>query len=106
MWVAQPEATRHGASAFVHHADLPRVELDAAEGTVFAGALGDISSPAAADTPLVGVDLALRPGTTVVPTSPTFEHAVVALDGPRPRGPRGSRAGLARAGASWDRRAA
>ena len=27
LWVAQPEATRHGAAAFEHHAELPLVEL-------------------------------------------------------------------------------
>ena len=81
MWVAQPEATRHGPSAFVHHADLPRVDLGGGEGTLFAGVLGDSQSPASGDTPLVGLDLALQPGTTVVPTAATFEHAVVALDG-------------------------
>ena len=81
MWVAQPEATRHGPSAFVHHADLPRVEFAAAEATVFAGTLDGAVSPASADTPLVGLDLALRPGTTVLPTDTTFEHAVVPLDG-------------------------
>lgn len=81
MWVAQPEATRHGASAFVHHADLPEVELDGASGTLFAGELDGVSSPARADTAIVGVDLAVRRGTTVVPTTATFEHAVVPLDG-------------------------
>ena len=81
MWVAQPEATRHGPSAFVHHADLPRVELGTTQATLFAGAVDGSQSPAAGDTPLVGLDLALQPGTTVVPTSKTFEHAVVALDG-------------------------
>ena len=81
MWVAQPEQTRHGASAFVHHADLPQLDLERASGTLFAGTLQDLSSPATADTPLVGVDLTLQPGTTVVPTAKAFEHAVVALDG-------------------------
>ena len=28
LWMAQPEATRHGPAAFEHHAQLPRVELD------------------------------------------------------------------------------
>ena len=81
MWVAQPEATRHGVSAFVHHADLPAVELEHAEGVLFAGTLDGSASPARADTPIVGLDLALRPGTSVVPAPRTFEHAVVPLDG-------------------------
>ena len=81
LWVAQPEASRHGPSSFVHHADLPRVGLDHAEGWLFAGALHGQVSPARGDTPIVGLDLALRRGTSVVPTSTSFEHAVVPLDG-------------------------
>jgi quercetin 2,3-dioxygenase len=27
LWVAQPEATRHGPATFEHHAELPRAEL-------------------------------------------------------------------------------
>ena len=81
MWVAQPEATRHGESAFVHHADLPQLELDHASASLFAGTLGEASSPARADTPLVGLDLSLRRGTTVLPAATTFEHAVIPLDG-------------------------
>ena len=81
MWVAQPEATRHGASAFVHHAELPEVEFDRASGWLFAGALDGAAAPARADTAIVGLDLALRRGRSVVPTARTFEHAVVPLDG-------------------------
>lgn len=81
MWVAQPEATRHGESAFIHHADLPEVELDGVTGWLFAGALDGASSPARADTPIVGADLTMRRGTSVLPISATFEHAVVPLDG-------------------------
>lgn len=94
LWVALPERTRHGAASFEHHADLPRVELDgggapATEGrgsgggtaTVLVGRLDDVDSPARHDTDGVGADLDLRPGTTVVPLAPGFEHALVVLDG-------------------------
>jgi quercetin 2,3-dioxygenase len=81
MWVAQPEATRHGESTFVHHADLPEVDLDRAHGWLFAGELDGASSPARADTPLVGIDLSMRRGRSVLPTQKAFEHAVVPLDG-------------------------
>lgn len=80
LWIAQPEATRHGPAAFEHHAELPRTELDGAVATVLVGALGDVASPARHDTPLVGVDLALH-RTTNVPLRPDFEHALVVLDG-------------------------
>lgn len=81
MWVAQPEATRHGESGFQHLSELPEVAFDGAEGWLFAGSFADLTSPARTDTPLVGLDLTLRRGRTVVPTASTFEHAVVPLDG-------------------------
>jgi quercetin 2,3-dioxygenase len=81
LWVAQPEATRHGPADFEHHADLPQVDLGPATGTVLVGRLGETESKARADTPLLGVDLALRPGTTVVPLPAGHEHAVVVLEG-------------------------
>ncbi|WP_052666734.1 pirin family protein [Nitriliruptor alkaliphilus] len=81
MWVAQPEGTRHGEARFEHHGELPEVDLDGASGTVLAGRVGDAVSPARTDTPLVGVDLQVRRGRTVVPTAGSFEHAVVPLDG-------------------------
>lgn len=80
MWVAQPEETRHGPSSFVHHPDLPQMAFDNAEARLFAGAFAGATSPARADTPLVGLDLEVR-GRTVLPTDATFEHAVVPLDG-------------------------
>ena len=90
LWIAQPEGTRHGPSAFEHHAELPTVELAGSGGTSeatllvggFEGGLGGVSSPARADTPLVGADVLLLPGTTTVPLTPAFEHAVTPLDAP------------------------
>jgi hypothetical protein len=80
LWVALPEATRHGAAAFEHHAELPQDDLDGAVATVLVGNFGNLVSPARHDTPLVGVDLALRQPTTV-PLRPDFEYAVVVLEG-------------------------
>lgn len=81
LWVALPEETRDGGSAFAHHGDLPEVELGTATATVLMGGLGDGTSPARTDTPLVGADLQLRSGTAVVPVRGDFEHAVVVVDG-------------------------
>jgi hypothetical protein len=81
LWVAQPEATRHGPAAFEHHADLPQVEWDNAVATVLVGSFATASSPARRDTPLVGVDAALEPGTGAWPLRPEFEYALVVLDG-------------------------
>jgi redox-sensitive bicupin YhaK (pirin superfamily) len=81
LWVAQPEATRWGAPAFEHHVDLPRVEVDGGSATVLVGGFAGASSPARRDTDHVGVELRLRPGTSVVPLDPAYEHAVVMADG-------------------------
>lgn len=81
LWVAQPETTRHGDPGFEHHAELPRLELGAGTATVLVGRLADAESKARADTPLLGVDLALRRGSTTVPLEREHEHAVVVLDG-------------------------
>jgi redox-sensitive bicupin YhaK (pirin superfamily) len=82
LWVAQPEATRHGDAGFEHHAELPQADLRGATATVLIGALGDVVSPARRDTQLVGVDVAVRAGAdVVVPVRRDFEHALVVLDG-------------------------
>src|SRR5688572_19989954 len=67
LWVAQPEATRHGAAAFEHHTELPQVELDGGDATVVVGALAGTTSPARRDTDHVAAELVLRPGGATVP---------------------------------------
>ena len=81
LWVAQPEATRHDPPAFEHHPSLPQVEVGSALATVLVGALDGTESPARRDTDLVGVDIRLHRGEAVLPIEPTFEHALVVLDG-------------------------
>jgi redox-sensitive bicupin YhaK (pirin superfamily) len=81
LWVAQPETTRHGPPAFEHHAQLPTAGIGAARVTVLIGEVGGAMSPARADTPLVGADLASDGGRFTVPLDPTFEHALVVLTG-------------------------
>ena len=82
LWVAQPEATRHGSPAFEHHDDLPRVELDGVAATVLVGAFAGTSSPARADTDHLGVEVRFPAARRVaVPVEPAHEHAVVVLDG-------------------------
>jgi len=81
LWVAQPEATRHGEPAFEHHAELPRVAVDSGAATVLVGELAGVTSPARADTDHVGAELALRRGNTIVPLRPEHEHALVVLEG-------------------------
>ena len=80
LWVAQPEATRHGEAAFEHHASLPAFEAGGAEGTVLVGSVGGVTSSARTDTELVGADVRVR-GDAVLPLRADFEHALVVLDG-------------------------
>jgi quercetin 2,3-dioxygenase len=82
LWIAQPEATRHGDRAFEHHAELPDVELDGGgEALVLAGSFADVTSPARTDSPLVGTEVRPGRGRRVLPLEASFEHALVPLDG-------------------------
>jgi redox-sensitive bicupin YhaK (pirin superfamily) len=81
LWVAQPEATRTGPAAFEHHAELPEADLgDGVVATVLVGELAGARSPARADHPAVGADVAVG-GAAAVPLDPAFEHALVVLAG-------------------------
>src|SRR5699024_7079863 len=81
LWVAQPEATRHGAPAFEHHGELPRVELGDSVATLLVGELAGAASPARRDTDHFGAELRLRPGTTTIPVRPEHEHGLIVLEG-------------------------
>lgn len=81
LWVAQPEATRHGEPAFEHHAALPQVELDDVVATVLVGELAGARSPARTDSPLVGADLTMAGGLATVPLDAFWEHALVVAAG-------------------------
>jgi quercetin 2,3-dioxygenase len=81
LWIAQPESTRFDPPEFEHHARLPQVELDGgARATVLMGTFAGATSPARTDTPLVGADLVLEVA-AVAGLDPTFEHALVVLEG-------------------------
>lgn len=80
LWVAQPEATRWGDPAFAHHAELPQLELTSGTASILVGTIDGATSPARHDTPLVGAELSVT-GESLLPLDPTFEHAVVVLEG-------------------------
>jgi hypothetical protein len=80
FWVAQPEATRNGPSAFAHHEDLPTLHLPAGQATVFLGAFGGVTSPAQLDSALMGVDLMVH-GALDLSLDPSFEYAIALLHG-------------------------
>ena len=80
LWVAHPAATREGAPAFEHHAELPQLELGEATATVLIGELAGQASPARRDTDHIGVELNLR-GAATVPLRAEHEYALVVVDG-------------------------
>ena len=87
LWVALPEAVRHGPRSFERHESLPTLTLAAthgadAEATVVMGTLAGVTSPATTHTPLVGSQIRLSPGSRVgIALEESWEHAVVVLDG-------------------------
>ena len=82
LWIALPEAQRHGEPAFVHHPALPVVRSDGFRATVLAGQAFGESSPVRLFSPLVGVDLvAGAAARTRVELRPDFEHAMLCLRG-------------------------
>ncbi|HEV7679027.1 MAG TPA: pirin family protein [Candidatus Dormibacteraeota bacterium] len=81
LWVAQPERTRHGAPAFEHHAELPRVDLGGVIGRVLVGDFAGATSPARRDTDHTGVELVLHHGRHALPLRREHESAIVVLDG-------------------------
>jgi len=80
MWLAQPEATRHGGSSFAHHKQLPVAEVDGGEAKILAGTFAGATSPVTSDWPLVGVELRLRTRAVEAGLDPEFEHGVVPID--------------------------
>jgi redox-sensitive bicupin YhaK (pirin superfamily) len=81
LWVAQPEATRHGAAAFEHHDELPATSIGSVEASVLVGTFAGTTSPARADTDHLGVELRLPVGAAVLPVDTAHEHAFVVLAG-------------------------
>jgi quercetin 2,3-dioxygenase len=82
LWVALPDQHRQRPAAFEHLRDVPQIESRGGLVRVFAGAIGDIRSPASHYSEIVGADLKLHAGHTLdVPLDPTFEHAVLVTEG-------------------------
>lgn len=83
LWLAQPEATRHGPPRFAHHAALPTVPVGpGVEATVVIGTLGSERSPANPDAPARCLSVrAPSGGSGSLELDGSWEHAVVVLDG-------------------------
>ena len=82
LWIALPEAERHGEPCFAHHADLPVVRDGAASVTVAIGEYRGERSPAEVFSPLAGYEVAVPGGDDfMLPVREDFEYGVVAVDG-------------------------
>lgn len=81
LWLAQPEATRWSAPAFEHHDELAQYESSSLRATILVGELVAARSRARRDAEVVGAQLRLAPGVTVLPVRREFEHAVVGITG-------------------------
>jgi redox-sensitive bicupin YhaK (pirin superfamily) len=78
LWVALPEASRHGAAAYEFHADLPVVEREGLHVTVVMGEHAGVSSPGTTYSPLVALDVQ---GEGELALTAGFQHAVFVLEG-------------------------
>ena len=77
LWVALPDAGRFVDPGFAHHAPVP-VTGPGFEARVFLGSLLGDTSPVSTYTPLLGAEILLSPGTSLVlDVDPTFEHGVL-----------------------------
>jgi redox-sensitive bicupin YhaK (pirin superfamily) len=83
LWVALPEARRHGSPEFEQHADLPVIALEGGgEATVVMGEFADVMSPATVHTPIVGAEVRIPAGGRVrLPLRPDWEYAVTGCFG-------------------------
>jgi redox-sensitive bicupin YhaK (pirin superfamily) len=81
LWVAQPNDTRHGASAFEHHTNLPVNEYRHGTATVIVGEFDGAHSPARRDSDHVGVQLELRTGSTELALRAQYEYALIVAKG-------------------------
>jgi redox-sensitive bicupin YhaK (pirin superfamily) len=82
LWVALPEAARHGRATFEHHGFLPRASGYGWEAVVLLGELDGVQSPASAHSPLTGAELTVTGPIARIPARPDFEYALMGLDGP------------------------
>lgn len=84
LWVALPEAERHGPPRFVLHEPAPWVEVGRVRAQVFSGRLAGADGPEQALTPLVGAELTpgdLTGAPASLPLEPAYEHLLAPLSG-------------------------
>jgi redox-sensitive bicupin YhaK (pirin superfamily) len=83
LWIALPDSDRFTDPSFAHHAELPEVRHPDATVTVVIGEYQGERSPARAFSSLIGLEVAVDPGTTfILPVRPDYEYGIVSVDGP------------------------
>ena len=80
LWVALPDHERHRRPLFEQHKELPVAVGEGFEAVVMVGTFAGEHSPATMYTPIVGVDVSAS-GLAILPLEPSFEHALLVLDG-------------------------
>ena len=82
LWLALPDAARHGTPRFEHVADLPACAVGRGRAVVLIGELAGARSPASAHSRVIGAELtAAGDGEIDLPLDPGFEHALLLIDG-------------------------
>ena len=82
LWVALPEAYRHGPPEFQHLEEVPRLELRGGAVLVFAGSVASANSAARHFSGILGAELQVhRGGMLAFPLEQHHEHALLVLSG-------------------------
>ena len=82
LWLALPEAARHGERAFHHHVPAA-IQVGGATLRVFLGSVSGTSSPVPTATRLVGAEVVLAAGgSAVLDVDPAHEHGLLVDLGP------------------------
>ena len=77
LWVALPDASRDARRDFQHHVPPP-TDLGGGLARVFLGEFAGAQSPVRTFTPLLGVELTIRPEATLtLEVDPRFEHGLL-----------------------------
>ena len=82
LWIALPDADRHGPASFQHVDEVPIIEQVGGTVSVFAGSMFGYSSPAKHVTHVLGAEIALSASAHLdLPLDLSFEHAALLLTG-------------------------
>jgi quercetin 2,3-dioxygenase len=82
LWIALPDAHRHRAPHFEHHAHLPSTTAGDSRVRVLAGTVAEITAPTTTYSPLTAAEVTFdSPGIARIDVDPGHEHGVLATSG-------------------------